>query len=216
MIGNLLNSINIVREIIVITFLFAIFKLSLNSVTNKCLFGIISISFLCEIINIIISSQGFKTNISSTFWVVFHSFFWIYLLFHIIKKKAVFVALIMFLIFSIYNIVWLQKLERFNYYTFLFGALIYLSFYFLELFDMLKNENFAFISSNNFLLISSPVFFLFGMSLMFAFVSRDVTQTILFKKIVLYDFVNYFVNFIYYLLVTIYIYKESRVKNVKL
>jgi hypothetical protein len=209
--------LNPVKLIIVITLLFAIFKLKWKNPIHRLVVIILLIDFLTEFINsllITVFELPYKNVVLIN--VIIQHCLWLCLMgLIIVKKKTMLYCILFFLSFAIINFLFIQGVKKFNYYTFIAGAFIYLLFFFIESFHQLKKENFGFIFSNNYILLTSPIMFLFGMSLMFAFVSKEVTQTKVFLDMKLYNIIGNYVNIICYSLICIYIYQEIKIKNGK-
>jgi len=96
-----------------------------------------------------------------------------------------------------------------NYYTFIFGALLYVILFIYESYNQLREENLMYFLSNNYLLLFAPVYFFFGMGLMLGFKPLQVTRMILFGQVTLYVFIVNIVCIAYYTLINIYIYREK-------
>jgi hypothetical protein len=204
-----------VKLIILVTLLFAIFKLNWKNGIHQILLLILSIDFLTELIDsllISIFNLPYKNVVLVN--IIIQHCLWLFLLGTIITKKITMLYFILgFLLFAFINFLWIQGTEIFNYYTFILGALFYIVVFFYESFDQLQKENFGFLFSNNYLLLTSPILFLFGMSLVFAFVSKEVTQTTVFFSMKLYTVVSNYVNMICYFIICVFIYKEIKIKN---
>ncbi len=210
-INSILEYINPIKVCVTVTLLFALFKLDKKNSFHRNVLIILFICFLTELINAFLKYIGNSNAVFSSFSIIFHNSFWLLLLSKVVPyKKLVYTLILSFILFSIFNLSFIEKFERFNYYSFILGALFYLLIFFYESFFQLKNENFEFFSSNNFLILFAPVIFFLGISLMFAFNSVQITSTIVFGKVTLYKCIIYFVNLFYYALINIYIYKESK------
>lgn len=117
-----------------------------------------------------------------------------------------------FTLYGIFN-VYSGSSEKFCYYTFVVGSFIYIVLFLSVSYFYLKKEALHFFQSNAFLLLFSPVCFFMGMSFMFSFNSRSITSYTVFNDFELYTLINYFVNFIFYFILNLYIYKERKLKN---
>lgn len=210
----MLQYLNPIKVVVFLTLLFALLQLNKKNVLHKNVLVVLFICFLTELINTFLKHKGFSNAAFSTISIIFHDIFWLFILSIIVSfRKIVIMLILCFILFCIINLLFIEKFDQYNYYTFILGALIYLIIFFYESFFQLKNEHFVFFSSNNFLLLFAPVIFFLGISLMFAFDSKEITSTIVFGKVTLYKCIIYFVNLFYYALINIYIYKES--KNIK-
>jgi hypothetical protein len=152
------------------------------------------------------------TNLSLVYSISFviHNALWLNML--LIFKNTQFLKKIIaaYLVFSLLNYIFIESDTPLNTDNFIIGAFIYL-FTFLTLsFKELKNENIVFFQSNKYLLLCSPIIFFFGYSIMFGFGDHVLTGEELFRNTLLYDFVSYLSNIIYYLLILLYIYNEKK------
>ncbi|QOG01180.1 hypothetical protein [Flavobacterium sp. MDT1-60] len=117
--------------------------------------------------------------------------------------------LCVFVLFSIINFTVIEITDVYNYYTFVFGALLYVILFIYESYRQLREENLMYFLSNNYLLLFAPVYFFFGMGLMLGFKALEVTRIILFGQVTLYVFIVNIVCIAYYTLINIYIYREK-------
>jgi hypothetical protein len=210
-INSILEYVNPIKVCVTITLLFALLKLDRKNSLHRNVLIILFICFLTELINTYLKYNGNSNAIFSSISIIFHNSFWLLLLSKVVHyKKLVYILILGFILFSLFNLSFIEKFERFNYYSFILGALFYVLIFFYESFFQLKNENFEFFSSNNFLILFAPVIFFLGISLMFAFNSVQITSTIVFGQVTLYKCIIYFVNLFYYALINSYIYKESK------
>lgn len=209
-----LSFIKPIKIIVALTLILSLYKLDIKNKTHRLLIIILTLCFITEMINSILIIYGKPIVLSMTIGIIFHHLFWLILLNKNVTFKRLYAFLILsFILFSFINLFRWEGLEKFNYYTFIAGAFIYIMTFVYESFYQLRRENFLFFLSNNYLLLSAPVIFLFGLSFMFGFKSREVTSNIVFWNIKLYDLIIYFVNIIYYSLINIYIYREKKLAN---
>lgn len=210
--NTMLQYLNPIKVVVFLTLLFALYKLNKKNELHKNLLLVLFICFLTELINTFLKYKEVSNAVFSSISIIFHDSFWLLILSRLVTfRKIVFTLILCFIFFCIVNILFIEKFDQYNYYSFILGALFYLIIFFYESFFQLKNENFVFFSSNNFLLLFAPVFFFLGVSLMFAFDSKEITSTIVFGNVTLYKCIIYFVNLFYYALINIYIYKESKI-----
>ncbi|WDF65981.1 hypothetical protein [Flavobacterium sp. KACC 22763] len=119
------------------------------------------------------------------------------------------ITLCLFALFSTINFMIVEITNANNYYTFIFGALLYVILFIYESYRQLQEENLMYFLSNNYLLLFAPVYFFFGMGLILGFKPLQVTGIVLFGQVTLYVFVVNIVCIAYYSLINIYIYREK-------
>lgn len=197
-------------------FFLTLINISILSFKDKLKYGLLVGLIVINVSNVIISHILFHCGKSisfiSTIYIILHQLIWFMILFANYKflKKIIFIT---FIIFSCLNLLFIEKILKFNTLTFIFGSFIYLIFYIFNSFKQLKNEKLFFFQTNNFILISAPTLFFLGLSFIFSFQSKLLTSLIVFGSIKLYTLINYFVNIIYYSLINLYIYKERKLQN---
>ncbi len=209
MLDLIFKYINPIKIIVFLTLIFGFIYLKRDNKIYQCVLWILLISFITEYSVFIL--LYFKLPISLLYSIsfIFHHSAWLLLLSYFIEnKERMRIWIGIFVLFGILNILFFEGIQNLNYYTFIFGAFIYLFFFISESFFQLKRDNFSFFTSNNFLLLFSSVFFFLGYSFMFAFQDYNVISVKIFKTIELYDFIGYIVNISYYLLLNYYIFKE--------
>lgn len=206
----LLSPAGLIKIVTVITLFYAFIKLKKNSEINKYVLLLLSLNFLTELINSILIVNKYPIRTVTTMSIYVHQIIWFLILIKLFEsKKLITYSLFFFTVFGITNFIAIEKSNTFNYYTFVFGALFYVILFNYESFNQLKKENFPFFKSNHFLLAFSPVLFFLGMSLLLAFKSYSLTSSQVIGSLTLYNIINIFVNLIYYILLNIYIFKES-------
>lgn len=179
---------------------------------------IAAISFL-NVTNILLShfllTLKIPIALNSSVYIIIHHFLWLLILFDQVQCATIYkkTLLLLFLIWAVFNLCFFEGFFKFNTYTFITGAFIYLVIFISESFRQLQKENLGFFQSNSYLLLCSPLLFFTGLSFMFGFKSKAVTSVEIFNSIKLYSFISYFVNTIYYTLLNLYIYKERQLKN---
>ncbi|MFY0481828.1 hypothetical protein ACI6PS_04420 [Flavobacterium sp. PLA-1-15] len=198
---------------VIISFFIVLVTYNRNNKLHRILLGILSINLINEIVCLIL--LYLKVNISLAYNIntFFHHSLWLIILFSIIKRKKVLnIVLPIFLAYGIVNLFLFEGIQKFNYYTFIFGSFLYLIFFIWESFYRLKIEDLEFFLSNSYILIFAPVLFFFGLSVVFGFKSKELSDTIIFGNTRLYTVIGYFVNFVYYGLINVYIYREKKIK----
>lgn len=209
MLDLLLKYINPIKIIVLLTVVFGFVCLGKKNRIHKYVLWILTISFITEYS--IFFFFYYKSPISLMYSIsfIFHHAVWLFVLGFVLESnERMRIWIVIFIIFGILNLLFFEGKESMNYYTFIFGAFIYLYFFISESFFQLEKDNFSFFISNNYLLLLSPVLFFLGYSFMFAFQDYNVISTEVWGTIELYDFIGYLVNTIYYLLLNYYIFKE--------
>jgi hypothetical protein len=182
--------------------------------THGILLAIVLISFLNELMASFLLLKKMDISLLYTVTTILHNSLWLFLLSkHYHYPGLVSGVMVSYISFSIFNLFFFEGHEMFNYYTFILGAFIYLVLFIYESFYQLKQENFPFFISNDYIALFAPVLFFFGLSVIFGFKSNLLSSTIIFRSMNLYDFIGYFVNTVYYMLITIYVYREKRLRN---
>jgi len=177
---------------------------------------LLSLAFINEVITLILIELKISYSLSTTIYLFLHNILW-YLIFYSIssQKKKVAIVIVFYSIISILNFFFLEGIFNFNFFSFIFGALFYIILFIDESFKNLKSENFSYFFHNKFLLIFSPVLFFFGLSFVFGFKSERLAHTRVIFSIELYHFISNFVNFIYYFLISTYIYREKKLQHAR-
>jgi hypothetical protein len=204
----MLQFINPIKIIVLLTFLVGLFFLKFRNPTHQKVLGILSICFINEFVALILKAQEVPIDNLFNINVIIHNTLWLMIIGSFLNEtKFIIVAHI---VFGIINLLFFEGLSKFNYFTFVFGALLYTIIFIYLSFKHLKKENLAFFLSNQYILLFAPVLFFLGLSFMFSFKSKELTSTYIFDGVKLYTFINYFVNLIYYFFINLYIYKEKK------
>jgi len=199
----------IIKGIVLLTFLHALLSLKTKKRINKNLFYIICISFFAEIINSYLKLNNLTYGTLRTFYVVVSTILWFQILYLIFSaKKLIIASTIVFSLFAVMNLLFMEGPLQFNYYTLIVGGFLYILFFVFESFNQLKKDNFYFFQSNKYILIISPIIFLLGIGLLFFFKSYSLTSTSIIDDVKLYTFFNIFINLFFYLSLNYYILKE--------
>lgn len=204
------------KILVLLTLLFALSSLKWKNTTHRFLLVILLVCFFMELTNSILLFYSKSIVLESTIGAILHHGLWLWLLArNAVFQKTAFLLLYAFLLFAIASLLFIDGTQKFNYYTFVVGAFLYIIIFIYESSYRLRKESFDFFLSNTYILLTAPVLFFFGMSFMFGFNSKSVTSFLLFGHIKLYTFITYFVNIVYYSLINIYIYREKKLKNGK-
>lgn len=205
--------VNLITILVVFTFLKCTIGWNAKTKIDKILFFLLLLNLISEIATIFLIIEDIDFTPLYNISFILHNCIWIMMLGTIVKEnKIVLPVLLVYLLFSILNLLFFEKLNL-NYNTFIVGALLYNLLFLILNYKNLQNENFVFFNSNYFLLLVAPVLFFFGFSFMFGFKNYYLRSLIIFDKVKLYDFISYFVNIIYYSLINLYIYKERKLQH---
>lgn len=210
----MLYLLNPIKIIVVLTFLVGLLFLNYKNTTQRKVLGILLICFVNEIVALVLKAQNLSIDSLYNINIILHNTLWLMILGNYLKKQTLLVILNIHLLFGIINVFFFEGWNKFNYYTFVFGALLYTILFIYLCFLALQKEDLNFFQSNDFILLFAPVLFFLGLSFMFSFKSRQLTSTPIFEGIKLYTFINYFVNGIYYLFLNVYIIKEKKMTHV--
>lgn len=200
-----------IKVYILITLLYCCFRLSFNDILSRLILFLLVLNFSTEVINSILKALGYAFASITTVSIIIHQGLWLYILSKFAsRKRAAFFSVLFFIFFSIINVLFIEGIYAFNYYTFVLGSMLYATLFVYECFIQLRKENLFFFQSNAIIALFAPMLFLLGMSLLFAFRDYNLTSLKLFGGITLYLGVNLFVNLIYYSLLNLYIYREHK------
>ncbi len=204
----MLQFLNLIKIIVLLTFLVGLLFLKYRNPMHQKVLGILFICFVNEFVALMLNVQGMPIDNLFNINIIIHNTLWLMIIgAFLYETKAV---IVIHIIFGLVNLLFLEGYSKFNYYTFVFGALLYTTIFIYLSFKQLKKENLSFFLSNNYILLFAPVLFFLGLSFMFSFKSRELTSTYIFNEIKLYTFINYFVNIIYYFFINLYIFKEKK------
>ncbi len=201
-----------ISYVVVATLIIGLLFLNKSKKISKYLLLILFISSFVEIVGYIALECKMNLSYLYNFFFIVHNGLWLFVASIIIKKKFINTTIIWFLIFAFLNLFYTSG-SKLNSMTFVISALLYILIFIIESYRQLKNENLDYFSSNKYLLLFAPVLFFFGFSFIFSFRSFDVKNSIVFGKTDLYTFISFFVNVLYYSLINLYIYRESKIKN---
>ena len=185
-----------------------------KQINNKILIAILIFTFVNIAVTDVFLQYNIKIALNNNIYIIISFFLW---LVNLKKKTDIQEAnylIILFVIFSVCNLLFFEYYNKLNTKTFVFGTLVYLFLFVYICVSKLKQEKLDFFINNNFILISSPILFFVGYSLMFGFKNKIINDIILFNEIKLFDIISNFVNFTFYTLINIYVFKENKIKNV--
>ncbi len=199
-----------VKIYVLITFIYAVFSLSKKKINNKLLILILGLSLCTEILHSYLIYKRISLGFSSNISVLCTHTLWFLLLTSNFKRKSAGIVSALFFLFGIINFFFLEGLYIFNFNTFITGAILYIVIFVYESFKNLKDENLDFFLSNNYILLFAPVLYFLGLSFIFGFKDLKLATTIIFGHTNLYTFIGILVNFFYYSLINIYIYRDKK------
>lgn len=204
-----LKHFNIVKLIVILTWFFSEIDLKRKNNLNLVIKTILRINAITELFGFIFKIYFLSTKYLITTNVVMTFLLWFQILQDVYKKKIVLYSTIFFLFFFFFDFIILNHCNKFSYYSFVFGSLIYVCCYLFFNFSFLKEEKIAFFFQNQFIIVSAPIFFFLGMSFLFAFVSPEISGYKIYEGKTLYSFINDFVNFVQYILIAYFIYLDA-------
>lgn len=204
----MLQFLNPIKIIVLLTFLVGLLFLKYRNPMHQKVLGILFICFVNEFVALMLKAQGMPIDNLFNINIIIHNTLWLMIIGAFLYETKV--VIVIHIIFGLINLFFLEGYSKFNYYTFVFGALLYTTIFIYLSFKQLKKENLSFFLSNNYILLFAPVLFFLGLSFMFSFKSRELTSTYIFNEMKLYTFINYFVNIIYYFFINLYIFKEKK------
>ena len=202
-----------IRILITASALFGFFGLNRKKKINLILISLLFTSFISEVGVIILIIL--KINFTILYTLMFNIYFvlWFWIFFEINKShKTKLLTLIFFNTFGLLNYFFFEK-QNLNYSTFIIGTFIYVSLFIKKSFNNLKNENLVFFQSNNYIILFAPILFFLGFSFMFGYRNHELMVYNYFENITVYDLISSFSNVSYFLLLTLYIFKEMKIKN---
>lgn len=211
---NIIQSLNPIKIIVLLTFLIGLLFLNYKNTTHRKVLGILLICFVNEIVALVLKAQNLSIDSLYNINIILHNTLWLMIIGNHLKRQTRQIILSSHLLFGFINLLFFEGWDNFNYYTFVFGALLYTILFIYLCFRALQKEDLNFFQSNEFILLFAPVLFFLGLSFMFSFKSRQLTSTFIFEGIKLYTCINYFVNGIYYLFLNVYIIKEKKAAHV--
>ena len=211
MIELLYTPSNLSKLFIILTFIHALLRLKTKKRINKYLFYILGISVIAEISNAYLKFNNLPYGTFTTLSVVINIILWLLILHMIFNaKKMIIATIVVFSLFALINILFMEGPLQFNYFTLILGAFLYILFFVFESFNQLKRDNFYFFQSNKYILIVSPIIFFLGLSLLFFFKSYSLTSTNIIENMKLYTYINIVINLVFYLFLNYYILKERK------
>lgn len=200
--------------LVLFTFISVLLFRDRSKKVDNLLLLILLLSCINELASKWLRHYGIPIGVLVTSYVIITNLLWLLILKQTSNnKKLISGAVTLFLLFSLVNIIFLDGLKVFNYYTFTIGAFLYLFLFIYDNFDEMKKENFDYFYSDQYLVIAAPVLFFIGFSFIFSFRSKTLDNTCIFPQLRLYDFISYLVNTVYYTMLMYYIYRSKKRSN---
>lgn len=203
-----ISEINSIQWYMLLTLLLVAKYHSANKLADKLLLTILILGVVNEVASEILLAKKLTVGLNTNIYVVSSSVLWLLIFKKISNRKSVNVAIAMFLLAAILNSFLLDGFYKFNFYTFVVGAMLYVLLFLIDSARRLRSGELDYFLSNDYLLITAPVLFFIGFSLIFGF-RRSINGSISFFGIQLYDYISYFVNIVFYTLVNIYIIRQK-------
>lgn len=206
--------INPIKVVVLLTLLFALYKLNTKEKLHCYLLTIIVLCFLTEITLSICAYFDLPSRIPYLISILIHHTFWLLVLReNVAFKISINYGIGFFWAFAVLNFLYIEWNDKFNYYSFIVGASIYLLFFILESYRQIHKENMIFFISNKYILLFAPLLFFYGLSLMFGFKNSSIRAHIVYANLSLYGFIINVACVAYYSLINIYIYREHKFIN---
>ncbi len=183
---------------------------------NKVLMMVLSFTAANVILTKIFLNYNIDINLITNIHIIVCHTLWLVLLAKITHMGSIKYFIIIWLLLSIVNFFFVENPFHLNSKTFISSAMLYVVVYIFACIKRLSDERLDYFFNNNFILISSPILYLIGYSMMFGFKSKTLNNATFFNCIKLFDLICYFANYIFYTLITVYIYKEEKYKKWKI
>lgn len=209
-----MHLLDFITPVKILTFFSFIVVLLFSDKSKKLHLYLLLITFFGaanEIASVVLKYYDLPVCYGTNLYIIINNFLWLVILRTVSRQKEpVLIVICFFITYTIITYAELQCFDKFNPHCFLAGSLLYVCIFIYDSFFELKRENLNYFLSTNYLLIFIPLLFFIGFSLIFGFKDKSIDKTIIFGTITLYKFVSYFVNVVYYLLITTYIFKERK------
>ena len=205
--------LSIGQLLVFVTFLNVLVFADRSKKEHRFLIFILTVSTAIEVISNYFEFYNIGIGMLYSTGAFLHNSLWLLLLWHFFAKGHMGAFIVLpYLLFAVCNMAFAEGTTRFNSYTFIVGALTYILMFLLMNYALLKKEDLSFFLSNNYLLLFAPFFFFIGLSFIFAFKSVELSKQVVFNSFRLYDFINLYVNIIYYGVLNIYVFREKYIK----
>ena len=215
MIQEILPYLNFTQLIVVLTFGYFLIYYNGKEIIQRLLLLILCLALFAEVLNLfllVVNKEIYIGFVYSVSALLFNSL-WLLLSIKIFERDYVLKLLASYVVLALVNLFFYEGLKYFNHFTFIIGAMMYVAIFIKESFFHLKGENLTFFHSNSYFLLFCPIVFMLGYSILSSFNNRIINSTIVFHGIALYDIIGYFINFIYYSLLIVFCYRESKIEK---
>ncbi len=200
-----------IKIMVIATCFHAVAFLRRNTRHHTLLLLILLVDSVNELLTSTLNLLGLSKHPAMDINFILHNLLWMWLLSKSSRNPtSIQYAQAIFLLVAVANLLFFEGTAVFNFVTVIVGGLLYILLFTIENYRRLQEEDYAFFISNHYLLLFAPVTFFFSYGVLFSFRSHFVTGTLLVKNIALWDFVTYYANSTYYVLINIFIYRESR------
>lgn len=213
MLDFIIKELTFLRFYILVSIMFIFLNRKINVKHANLIFQIILISIFNEIALIYFKYTNSKIGLNTTIYSFVNCLLWFKIICNIIdsnKKSVFYYVCLIFTLFCIVNVLFIEHWRIFNFNVFIAGSLIYLLLFGANCYKKYNENKLTFFQSNQFLLSFTPVIYFLGFSLIFCFPIKKLFTYIVYDKVILFTIISYFVNIIYYTLINIYIYKERK------
>lgn len=195
---------------VLLTLAHCLLRLRWGQSRNIILLLLLLTGFFTEAGLIVCSILNLGNGILVTLSIILFDSLWLLLLGRYFALSYWKVIIAVFFTIAILNILSVEGSFHFNYWTFVAGALGYVTVFIRESIIRLRNEELTFMTSNNYLLLCAPLLFFLALSMLFGFKSRALATTALLGSVTLYEVVIYFVNIFYYGIINIYLFQTKK------
>jgi len=209
-----LENMNPIKILVLISFLIGSFFLDKRKRQGQLLFYILVCGLITEYGVIVLMYFHKKWEILYSVSFIVHNTLWLIILGTIYKSfKYSKYIIISYVVFSVFNLLFIEGIKTMNSLTFIVGALLYLSFFVYINYIELKKENLVFFLSNDYLLIFIPTLLFIGLSMMFGFMQYSLFNVEIYPGCGLYPFICHLSDLNYYLLAIVYIYRVKKTEK---
>ncbi|NUY82183.1 hypothetical protein HUK80_14860 [Flavobacterium sp. MAH-1] len=197
----LLASINTVRIYMIITFLWILYNSKGRFQKYFPLLLVLVVGLINEFCLSYLAYTKVDSGLNTSIYVVLHNVIWLWIFYKSFHRPYILKAIILYAVFSLINLFFIEGTTNFNYYPFLAGAFLYVLLFLVESLRMLHNESILNMHGSTYLMLCAPLLFFLGFSLLFGFRDKAIFQTVVFGSTTLFSIISLFVNLVYYSLI---------------
>lgn len=206
----MIDLINPIKILILLTFVHCLLRFDKRKKIDVLLLLVLAINLSNEILSGVLRHYHIKLAASSNLYILLHATVWLLLLAHVaqqvLRKRF---TLFAYTYFFIAACILLTDITVFQIVPLIIGSLLYVALFILDCSLRMKREELEYFSSNRYLLANAPLLFFIGLGILFGFKSKQLHQTH-FAGIQLFTIISYFTNAVYYILINVYLFKQSR------